>query len=501
MTSPTRKDEKTTADSIDQIAAKVKGSGLDDAFITGVRTPENPSLAEIGREAMAETSLVGKANSARSVIDAIGKIEQTLVGVPSTEAVAILKRANADLDKAIGATDDSLASIGKRARASFAGSAFGVEIPPGAINHGLERDMKPDALVFRTPDIVTSGHKDKKEEEIYRQVSEALSDATEEEKRRFAQGVMSVMDGKQRAYDDVIQGRRASFKHEPATPIQVARDEINWIMDNPMTIGRVSESAVYKLEEAARAKKVFFVTLEDGDKIPDSISSVFTLAKATKFLIQHDWASAFQNADGFQGHYEYQMPSGHCTFEGRISGRRFIVECADFGDFPLSPATGTDEPMHNGAYFWIETTAGWSLLNVHRFNGYAFVPAKADREQILPTGLAKIVEFIGRQIKAVSIALEAEVAVREVVRAPHKLNRAREKLGKLPLYDYHVVNLANRKRVSALPEEFESDEKRTSPRWHFVRGHYRHLPKHKVWVLSHFRGNPDLGIIDKHYRL
>lgn len=438
--------------------------------------PKDESLAESARHKVEKT------------IDTATKIEDELRSVSPREARKAFEMIHEDY----GIAGDSLAAIAKRAQSEFRASAFG---PPVPEFNPLKRDPVTQELVYRTPDIVTSGKNDKREEEIYQQVSEALKDATPEERARFTGGVLDVLNGKRRTYNDTIQGKKAEFKYEPANRLSAARNEINWIIDNPLTIGRVNESAVYKLEEAGRAKKVLFVTLEDGDDVPDDIAKNFSLKNATKFLIQHDWASAFQSAEGFQGSYEFQMPSEHCTFEGRISGRRFIVEYTD--------ATGHQDQLGvpNTVFLWIETEAGWSLLHVHMFTGYSFVPIKPDRENIIPSGLSKVVEFLFSQIKAASIALEAEVAVREIVRAPHKLNRAREKSGKLPLYDYHVINLANRKRVTALPPEYESDEKRRSPRWHFVRPHYRHFQNHKVWVLAYFRGDPDLGIIEKHYRL
>lgn len=74
--------------------------------------------------------------------------------------------------------------------------------------------------------------------------------------------------------------------------------------------------------------------------------------------------------------------------------------------------------------------------------------------------------------------------------------------GKMPLYDYHVVSLAARKRYAArLPEPGDQDVERRHVRLHFVRGHWRHYENHKVFIKWHMRGDPDLGFIDKEYRL
>jgi hypothetical protein len=104
-------------------------------------------------------------------------------------------------------------------------------------------------------------------------------------------------------------------------------------------------------------------------------------------------------------------------------------------------------------------------------------------------------------IKAACISLEAKVAEIEVVRAPHKLNAARERRGKLPISDYHIINLARRQQVEPLPLEHKLEAHPRSPRLHFRRGHWRHFVNHKTWINWTLVGDPDLGFIDKHYRL
>jgi hypothetical protein len=107
-----------------------------------------------------------------------------------------------------------------------------------------------------------------------------------------------------------------------------------------------------------------------------------------------------------------------------------------------------------------------------------------------------------KQIRAVSIMLESEIATKQTVRAPEKLNRHREKLGRTALRDYHVVVLNRHKpRSERLPEELQTHGERNSPRLHFRSGHWRHFPNHRTWINWQLVGNPDLGFVDKHYRL
>lgn len=103
-------------------------------------------------------------------------------------------------------------------------------------------------------------------------------------------------------------------------------------------------------------------------------------------------------------------------------------------------------------------------------------------------------------IRAICVALEAEVAATEVVRTPHKLNHARERRGRQPIFSYHTVNLARRSRVERLPADADHE-----PAWrvrlHFRRGHWRHFENHKTWIKWMLVGDPDLGFVDKHYKL
>ena len=105
---------------------------------------------------------------------------------------------------------------------------------------------------------------------------------------------------------------------------------------------------------------------------------------------------------------------------------------------------------------------------------------------------------VDKQIRAIAIALDAEVIETECVRAPEKLNKAREKRGEPPLRDYHIVSLAQRHRAAPLPDH---ERRHRSPRLHFRRGHWRHYEEHRTWVRWTLVGNPDLGFIEKEYRL
>jgi hypothetical protein len=123
--------------------------------------------------------------------------------------------------------------------------------------------------------------------------------------------------------------------------------------------------------------------------------------KLHAFVVEHDWASAFENAEEFSDDAPIKLPFPACLFEFQISGRRVAVIAHEFRD---------DQYRLMGA---LEVAAGWAFLNFYA-SPY----------------IAPIRTLVQRQIRAICVALEAEVAETEVVRAPHKLNHARVKRGR-----------------------------------------------------------------------
>ncbi|MBS0369050.1 MAG: hypothetical protein JSS57_07615 [Proteobacteria bacterium] len=234
-------------------------------------------------------------------------------------------------------------------------------------------------------------------------------------------------------------------------------------------------SALHKFREALQLKTVFDPVMFNSSPVPGELPSTETAAwleataEASVFVIEHDWASAFRGAQDFDGG-ETRLPGEFCVFEMVIDGKHVLSFAAQ---------------------------AAWPLLQhaVRTSNGYwtIFSPmADANCEAVLNAAAA--------QVRAVVIALEAEVATADIVRAPHKLNRARAARGKLPLFDYHVVSLARRSRSPAL-ERDPNAEPGTRRRLHFRRGHWRHYENHKTWIKWMLVGDPDLGFVDKHYRV
>lgn len=194
----------------------------------------------------------------------------------------------------------------------------------------------------------------------------------------------------------------------------------------------------------------------------------------TPFLVEHDWAAAFRNARDFD-EGDFRLPYDNVMFEFVVCNK---TVCA---------LLTTDEPP----IIFVAIKDGWVAVRAPNF----------ELEDESLNALRLLIKALEAQVRAISIALDAEVAVKDVVRADDKLNRARTKRGKPPILDYHIIRLSRRERVAPLEYGEEAERRHRSPRLHFVRGHWRHFQSHKTWIRWHLRGDPDLGFIDKHYRL
>lgn len=200
------------------------------------------------------------------------------------------------------------------------------------------------------------------------------------------------------------------------------------------------------------------------------------LEDAQIILVAHDLASAFENASDFD-YGEFRLPFPVTCFEFDIQSAMRV--CAIFLE---ADGNATEYAI------FLETSEGWA------FSGF---PEKNDKLNCI---CAPIAEAVRKQARAVCIALDAEVAETAIVRAPHKLNLARERRGNLPINDYHVIQLSRKSRPLPLDRTGDGEPKYRK-RLHFRRGHWRHYETHKTWIKWTLVGNPDLGFIDKHYRM
>lgn len=261
---------------------------------------------------------------------------------------------------------------------------------------------------------------------------------------------------------------------------QATAVEVIEVFGGELKLGRPIGSAFYKLREAYHRDEILLpvggpVDVDGPYDQPHQI-----------FLIEHDWAAAFARANDFDG--VVKLPFEYCCFELRLCGHR-VLACLEQNEA---------HPDTLMMVVFADMTAGWTIIaGAKLVDGAPQQPVDDSRLSIIGTIVSA---FIWQQVRAVVIALDAEVAVTDTIRAPHKLNKERERKGKTPLCDYHVVSLAKRARADALPEDHVATE-RKSPRLHFRRGHWRHYDNHKTWIKWMLVGEPDLGFVDKHYRL
>lgn len=183
-------------------------------------------------------------------------------------------------------------------------------------------------------------------------------------------------------------------------------------------------------------------------------------ADVQTFVVGHDWSKLLGD-ETKQG--DYQLPFDKCAFEFRVSGRNLIV---------LGQQDDTHHKPRLTAFY--ETKDGlWLALG--------------------DAGLSTWESFV----RTICVMLEAEVAVHEVRRVPAKLQAKRATAGKLPMYDYHVLDISRRHRTTGAPGLHTGAQKRL----HFCRGHWRHYPTHRVWIKWCLKGNAELGFVDKGYKI
>jgi hypothetical protein len=239
-----------------------------------------------------------------------------------------------------------------------------------------------------------------------------------------------------------------------------------WLKKPPQLVLEKNEcSRLHRLKEAAQAGRIIDGSKKDLADVADGAKHIVAIEHT--FVVKHDWASAFASAPDAIG--EFHIPFPACTFEFRVDGRTVILWVQE-----------TDTEM--GFTAFIESQDHW------------YAPPENDEDGRHCDGFLK---FLWNQVRAICIALDAEVATHSVIRAPHKLNEKRERAGKPKVIDYHVIDLSRRHRVAGA----SGSSTGRHVRLHFRRGHWRHFETTKTWIKWCLVGDPDLGFIQKHYSL
>lgn len=256
-------------------------------------------------------------------------------------------------------------------------------------------------------------------------------------------------------------------------------------------------SRLHKLIEANDAGKVIAMPdiTKDGQGRLTTRRFSGALNDCKVFVVKHDWASLLgDSASDDVRDDDLQLPADSSSFEFRISDKNVIVIATNI------TGTTTFCPI------------------VEALNGVWFT-------YVCETKLPAF-EFAIEQARACCVMLDAQVATHEVTRAPPALNVKRAKQGKPPLRDFYTIDLSRRKRAAPPPGGYAESGKHK--RLHFCRSHWRHFntesmhpgrpslqamcpePKCRAGVNEACRqvripwclkGDPDLGFVNKHYRL
>lgn len=252
-------------------------------------------------------------------------------------------------------------------------------------------------------------------------------------------------------------------------------------MKEPLRLQRPRESLFNKTVDAVDSGDGFRRTGLDGDIFLFESDAFWEDTKTSSqvFLVQHDWKSAMSGTE----FGDFQLPYPKCCFEFIISDHRV---CALMG------ADGATEDRYMIVFF--QDGPVWIMVGPFMADGNNWEHAQVKNKSEIAVPLAN---FLHAHVRALCVSLEAEIAVADTTRAPHKLNSRLVSTRRQPSYDYREIRLARRPRPSALIDSAAGSPKRL----HFRRGHWRHFSNHRTWVKWCLVGDPDLGFIDKHYSL
>lgn len=218
---------------------------------------------------------------------------------------------------------------------------------------------------------------------------------------------------------------------------------------------------VLQANEVSRAHKLLEGTVfQEGDKETHDLEFEHT------FVVRHDWLGVLGDTNPELS--EWELPYDACLFEFKVGGRVCLVFVTSAGD--------TKRFTHIAH---MSDTLWWHV------------------KQSIP-----LTQYLERQVAACCVVIEAEVATHEVVRQPMALQAKRKKSGKPLLIDYRVIDLSKKKPRIANPLDTQTpEEQKGRKRLHFCRGHWRQYATHRTRIPWCLKGNPDLGFVNKTYKL
>jgi hypothetical protein len=255
-----------------------------------------------------------------------------------------------------------------------------------------------------------------------------------------------------------------NYDEKDTTRERAILDLQDWMEKPPvLKLFRNDQTKLHNLKRAVQTLRL----IDGVTKSTDYVGREYILEIEHTFVVKHDWAEAFKDAD-IASDTEVKFPYDVCAFEFRLDGRTVILLRRDMG-----VASDRYEMFIECGDFWYTPPPNY--------------------------GKEEFVRYLWIQVHAICIALDVEIAEHSVVRAPLELNDKRDKQGKPRISDYHVVDLARRIKIQNPLEEPEGEG--SKKRMHFRRGHWRRYDDHKTWIRWCLVGDPDLGFIRKHYTI
>lgn len=266
-------------------------------------------------------------------------------------------------------------------------------------------------------------------------------------------------------------------------------DNVSAWAKEPLVLQKPQDSVFPLLCRALAAGKTIMAPQRRGlgdELIPYATPAEFEEAwsDASVFVIQHDWAAVFRGAADYVGG-DLRLPDDVCIFEFQISGRPVIAATFEMdGKLYMQPITRVEGKWIFGARVYYFRDGRWL--------------SEQGSDEPGSDQYSTLVGMVGEQVRAIAIALDAKVAETDVMRDPQGRTIART--DRAPHNSYHIVSLAHRTRAKPL-DRADDWTPGTRRRLHFRRGHWRHYETHKSWIKWMLVGDPDLGFVDKEYRL
>jgi hypothetical protein len=183
-----------------------------------------------------------------------------------------------------------------------------------------------------------------------------------------------------------------------------------------------------------------------------------------------------------------RLPYATCWFEAQVYDSRDKGWAATLGAFATQVGSTIDATV-----FYRGPGKQWSLEGAFQAD-----PTRPHGTQVNWIGSEEALPEV-RMVAAAVIAFLSALHCSNVLRREHtpdtKLQKARARRGKAPLFSYWTLELEGRSERSE-----DKGGTHASPRVHLVRGHPREYAAGKwTWVQAHARGNKANGMVHKDY--